>query len=88
MSKKDEIRKKAFEILSRPEFKNGIRFAILIKKVVAETGENENTCNGSLYNLPNEEPERVTRPQRGLFILKENVTFLKDVVERTYQERE
>jgi len=79
MSKKEDIRKKAFEILSRPEFKNGIRFTALVKKVKAETGENENTCNGSLYNLPNELPEKISRPYRGLFILKENEKLLKDV---------
>ena len=87
MSKKDDIRKKAFEILGRPEFKQGIRFATLVKKVVAETGEIENTCNGSLYNLPNEEPEKISRPYRGLFILKENEKFLKEVVERNFEQK-
>jgi len=43
MSKKEDIRKKAFEILSRPEFKSGMRFSALVKMVVAETGENDNT---------------------------------------------
>ena len=65
MSKKEGIRKKAFEILSRPEFKGGIRFSALVKMVVAETGENDNTCNGSLYNLPKEIPEKISRPYRG-----------------------
>ena len=81
MSKKDEIRKKAFEILGRPEFKRGIRFATLVKMVVAETGENENTCNGNLYNLPNSQPEKVSRPYRGLFILKENEKLLNVLTE-------
>ncbi len=86
MSKKDEIRKKAIEILSRPEFKSGIRFMTLIKKVVSETGENENTCNGSLYNLPNELPEKISRPYRGLFILKENEKLLKDL-EQNFEQK-
>jgi len=87
MSKKVEIRKKAFEILSRPEFKSGIRFTTLVKKVVSETGENENTCNGSLYNLPKELPEKISRPYRGLFILNENEKFLKDVVEQNFEQK-
>ncbi len=87
MSKKEEIRKKAIEILSRPENKNGIRFMTLIKKVVSETGENENTCNGSLWNLPKELPEKVSKPYRGLFILKENEKFLKDVVEKDFEQK-
>jgi len=86
MSKKEEIRKKALEILARPEFKQGIRFATLVKKVVSETGEIENTCNGSLYNLPNELPEKVSRPYRGLFILKENEKLLKDAAEQDSEE--
>ena len=40
MSKKEEIIKKALEILSLSEFKRGIRSWALIKKVSAETGEN------------------------------------------------
>lgn len=79
MSKKEEIRKKAFEILRRTDFQNGIRFTALVKKVATETGENENTCQGSLYNLPKEFPDKISRPYRGLFILKENEKFLKDV---------
>lgn len=86
MSKKEGIRKKAFEILSRPEFKGGIRFSALVKMVVAETGENDNTCNGSLYNLPKEIPEKISRPYRGLFILKENEKLLKDV-ERNFEQK-
>ena len=86
MSKKDDIRQKAFEILSRPEFKNGIRFSALVKKVVAETGENENTCNGSLYNMPVEIPEKISRPYRGLFILKENEKLLKDI-EQNFEQK-
>lgn len=87
MSKKEEIRRKAFEILSMPEFKNGIRFTTLVKKVVSETGENENTCNGSLYNLPKELPDKISRPYRGLFILKENEKFLKDVIEQNFEKK-
>ena len=86
MSKKEDIRKKAFEILARPEFKSGIRFSALVKKVVVETGENENTCNGSLYNLPKELPEKISRPHRGLFILKENEKLLKDV-EQNFEQK-
>lgn len=78
MSKKETIRKKAFEILSRPEFKNGMRFTALVKKVASEAGENENTCQGSLYNLPKEFPDKILRPSRGLFILKENLNFLNE----------
>lgn len=85
MSKKESIRKKALEILSRPENKNGIRFMTLLKKVVSETGENENTCNGSLWNMPKELPDRVSKPYRGLLILKENEKFLKDVVEQNFE---
>ncbi len=76
MSKKDKIVAKALEILALPESKNGLRFTSLVKRVAFETGANLNTCNGSLYNLPNEIPDKVTRPYRGLFILKENEKFL------------
>ena len=82
MSKKEEIRKKAFEILSRPELKSGIRFTTLVKRVVSETGENENNIRGSLYNLPKEFPEKISRPYRGLFILKGNENYLNDIVEQ------
>ncbi len=87
MNKKEKIRGKALEILARPEFKGGIRFNTLIKKVISETGENENTCNGSLYNLPNEMPEKIARPYRGLFILKENENFLKNVIEQNFERK-
>ena len=86
MSKKDDIRKKALDILARPEYKSGIRFSALVKKVVAETSENENTCNGSLYNLPKELPDKISRPYRGLFILKENEKLLKDV-EQNFEQK-
>ena len=88
MSKKEDIRKKALEIMGRPEFKSGIRFSALVKKVVAETSENANTCNGSLWNLPKELPEKVSKPYRGLFILKENEKFLKDVVEQNLVQKQ
>lgn len=81
MSKKEEIVRKALEILFLPEAKNGLRFTTLVKRVSSETGANLNTCNGSLYNLPNELPDKVSRPYRGLFILKENEKFLKDALE-------
>jgi hypothetical protein len=77
MSKKSEIRQKAVEVLGRPEYREGIRFATLIKIVIEETGENSNTCNGSLYNFPNEEPQVVSRPHRGLFILKANESLVE-----------
>lgn len=86
MSKYEEIREKALEILQRPEFKNGLRFSALVKKVVSETGANENTCNGSLYNFPNEFPKKIARPYRGLFILKENEKLLKDV-EQNFEQK-
>lgn len=73
MSKLDEIRKKALEILGRPEYKEGLRFSILVKIIADETGDNLNTINGSTYNMPNEMPDDVARPQRGLFILRKNL---------------
>jgi hypothetical protein len=73
MAKIDDIRKKAVEILGRPEYKEGIRFANLVKKIAEETGDNLNTINGSIWNMPNEMPTTVSRPQRGLFILKKNI---------------
>ena len=73
MSKLDDIRKKAIEILSRPEYKEGIRFANLVKIIAEETGDNFNTINGSIWNMPNELPDKIVRPQRGLFILKNNL---------------
>jgi len=87
MSKKDEIIKKALEILSMPESKSGLRFATLVKRVSSETGVNLNTCNGNLYNLPNELSDKVSRPSRGLFILKENEKFLKDAVEELPEQK-
>ena len=81
MSKKEAILKKAFEILARPEFKNGIHSTDLIRRVASEMGENQNTCNGNLYNLPNQFPDKVSRPSRGLFILQENAQLLDDVEE-------
>jgi hypothetical protein len=73
MSKLEEIRKKAIEILGRDEYKEGMRFANLIRKIAEETGDNINTINGSTYNMPNEMPKDIVRPQRGLFILKKNL---------------
>ena len=87
MSKKEEIVKKALEILSLPEARNGLRFASLVKRVSSETGTNLNTCNGNLYNLPNELPDKVSRPSRGLFILKENEKFLKDTSEEAPEQQ-
>ncbi len=81
MTKKEQIIKKALEILVLPESKGGIRISSLIKKVATDTGENINTCTGSLWNLPEQFPEKVSRPFRGVLILKENERFLKDVVE-------
>ena len=81
MSKKDDIRQKAVQILSRPENKSGMRFTALLNAVSNELEENLNTCNGSLYNFPKECPEKVSRPYRGLFILKENEQYLKDLAE-------
>jgi hypothetical protein len=78
MTKKEQIIKKAFEVLALPEFKSGIRISSLIKKVAAETGENVNTCTGNLWNLPERFPDKVFRPFRGMLILKENERFLKD----------
>ena len=72
MSKREDIRNKALEVLGRPEFKLGIQISALVRKVEAETGEKENTCWGSLYDLPRTLPDRVSKPRRGLFILKEN----------------
>jgi len=73
VSKLDDIRKKAIEILGRPEFKEGIRFANLVRKIAQETGDNINTINGSTYNMPNEMSDKIARPQRGLFILRKNL---------------
>lgn len=78
MSKLDEIRKKALEILGRPEYKEGLRYSILASKISEETGENLNTINGSIWNMPNEMPNEVARPQRGLFILKKNLDNITD----------
>jgi hypothetical protein len=78
MSKFDEIRKKAIEILERPEYKAGLRFSLLVDKIVAETGENINTINGSTWNMPNEMSDLVARPQRGLFILKKNLNYISE----------
>jgi len=87
MSKKEQIIKKALEILARPESRSGLRFSTLLQKVASETGDNINTCNGSLYNLPNEMPDKVIRPHRGLFLLKENEKFLKDVAEDVVEQK-
>ena len=86
MTKKEKIIEKALEILSRPESRNGLRFMSLIKKVSSEAGENINTCSGSLYNLPNERSGEVSRPRRGVFILKGNESYLKDAEDVVDQE--
>jgi hypothetical protein len=74
MLKYSVIREKALEIMSRPEFKEGIRFNMLVKIIVIETKENVNTINGSIWNMPNEMSDKVARPQRGLFILNKNMS--------------
>lgn len=78
MSKLDEIRKKAIEILERPEHKEGLRFANLVRKIAEETGNNINTINGSTYNMPNDIPDKIARPHKGLFILKKNLINIID----------
>jgi len=78
MSKLNEIRKKAIEILGRPEYKAGLRFSLLVDKIAEETGDNLNTINGSTYNMPNEMPDSIARPQRGLFILKKNLNYVSE----------
>lgn len=78
MSKQDDIRKKAIEILSRKEYVGGLRYSMLTKKIAEETGENSNTINGSTWNMPNEMPDQVSRPQRGLFILTKNLGAVVD----------
>src|SRR5450631_3211536 len=83
MSKRDRITEKAIEILGRAEFKQGIRWAALVRKAAEETGENINTCSGSLWNLPNEQPDTVSRPRKGLFILKDNLSSLEEVPKRS-----
>ncbi|NNN04751.1 MAG: hypothetical protein HKL90_02505 [Elusimicrobia bacterium] len=82
MSKQDKIREKAMEILNRPEFMKGIRWTPLVRMVAEETGENINTCSGSLWNLPNEQSDKVARPHKGLFILKQNVKLLEEASQR------
>jgi hypothetical protein len=78
MSKLEDIRAKAIEILGRPEYKEGLRFSILVNKIAEETKDNPNTINGSIYNMPNEVPDKIARPQRGLFILKKNLSNLSE----------
>lgn len=87
MTKKEQIIKTALEILALPESKGGIRISTLIKKVAADTKENINTCTGNLWNLPEQLPDKVSRPFRGVLILKENEKFLKDVGEAKVEER-
>jgi len=73
MSLTDDYRKKALEILGRDEFKEGLRFSKLVEMIVDDLKANSNTVNGAIYNLPNIMQDIVSRPQRGLFILKKNV---------------
>lgn len=49
--------------------------------VVSETSENSNTCNGYIWNLHKKYPNKISKPYRGLFILKEMEKNLKDFVE-------
>ncbi|OGS20065.1 MAG: hypothetical protein A3J83_03590 [Elusimicrobia bacterium RIFOXYA2_FULL_40_6] len=86
-SKKTLIREKALEILTRPEYKTGIQWADLIKVVENELpGILKNNFPASLSTWPNEEPEKVARPYRGLFILKENLEYLEKIETKDKQQ--
>ena len=65
MSKTENIRKKAIELLENSP--NGIRFIDLINKIEEELKENRNTINGSIWDLDKTYPRLVYKPERGLF---------------------
>lgn len=65
MSKTENIRKKALELLE--DSQNGIRFSDLVNKIEFELKENKNTINGSIWDLDKTYPKLVYKPERGLF---------------------
>jgi hypothetical protein len=66
MSRADQLRDKAVEILSHE--KEGIRYANLMRAIEKAFPEvNHNTITGSLYNLDATRPKAVYKPDRGLF---------------------
>lgn len=65
MSKTENIRKKALELLE--DSQNGVRFSDLVNKIEVELKENKNTINGSIWDLDKTYPKLVYKPERGLF---------------------
>lgn len=84
MTQIDCIRAKAIELLDiEPK---GLRYSQLMRKVKEKLPEaNENTINGSLWNLDATKPEVVYKPARGLF---RHIKFKETEIEKDIEEAE
>lgn len=74
-----QIRKIAFDILeNRPE---GIRYSELSRKILEQDSFNKNTVSGATWDLDVQYPDKIYKPDRGIFRLlmfKENITTQPD----------
>jgi hypothetical protein len=74
-----QIKKIAFEILENtPE---GIRYSDLARRILEHGEFNKNTINGATWDLDIQYPDKIYKPDRGVFRLlkfKENITVQPD----------
>jgi hypothetical protein len=70
MTAKEQIINKTFELLNqKPE---GIRYSVLIKTLKEHFPQTpDGTIHGSIWNLDTKMPEKIYKPVKGLFKLKE-----------------
>lgn len=77
MSKGEQLRKKAIEILGN--YPQGIRYGDLLKEVQNAYPETKwNTLEGSLWNLDTTSSGAVSKPQRGVMILTKFLAIQED----------
>jgi len=83
-SKHEIIRKKALELLK--EHQNGMRYSQLVKALQESNQEIKvNTIRGAIWNLDKIYPELVSKPDKGIFKLKEDAIKKQIIEEDFYQ---
>ncbi|MDO8522435.1 MAG: hypothetical protein Q7S08_04085 [bacterium] len=81
-TQREKITKKILEILENEQ--NGIRYSVLFKKLTEYfPGTRPGTVTGSLRYCVQKNNEKITKPERGLWILRKYVSSAQPISERS-----